>query len=57
MKTINTRAMMEGAILAALTAIMGIFYNVPVVGAITMFWSVPIVIVGYRNGLHDEKTV
>jgi uncharacterized protein YybS (DUF2232 family) len=50
MKTINARAMMEGAILAALTAIMGIFYNVPVVGAITMFWSVPIVIVGYRNG-------
>jgi len=50
MKTINARAMMEGAILAALTAIMGIFYNVPVVGVITMFWSVPIVIVGYRNG-------
>lgn len=50
MKTINTRAMMEGAILAALTAIMGIFYNVPIAQAITMFWSVPIVIVGYRNG-------
>lgn len=38
MKTINARAMMEGAILAALTAIMGVFYNVPVVGVITMFW-------------------
>ncbi|MDF2890275.1 MAG: conserved rane protein of unknown function [Clostridia bacterium] len=50
MKTINTRAMMEGAILAALTAIMGIFYNVPIVGVITMFWAVPIIIVGYRNG-------
>lgn len=50
MKTINARAMMEGSILAALTAIIGIFYNVPVVGAITLFWSVPIVIVGYRNG-------
>jgi uncharacterized protein YybS (DUF2232 family) len=50
MKTINTRAMMEGAILAALTAIMGIFYNVPIVGIITMFWAVPIIIVGYRNG-------
>jgi uncharacterized protein YybS (DUF2232 family) len=50
MKTINARAMMEGAILAALTAILGMFYNVPVVGAITMFWPVPIIIVGYRNG-------
>ena len=50
MKTINVRAMMEGSILAALTAIMGIFYNVPIAQAITMFWSVPIVIVGYRNG-------
>lgn len=50
MKTINARAMIEGAILAALTAIMGIFYNVPIVGAVTVFWSVPIIIVGYRNG-------
>lgn len=50
MKTINTRAMVEGAILAALTAIMGVFYNVPVAQVITMFWSVPIIIVGYRNG-------
>ena len=50
MKTINVRAMVEGAILASLTAMMGIFYNVPIVGVITMFWSVPIVIVGYRNG-------
>jgi uncharacterized protein YybS (DUF2232 family) len=50
MKTINARAMMEGAILAALTAIMGMLYNVPVIGAITMLWAVPIIIVGYRNG-------
>ncbi|MDF2590588.1 MAG: conserved rane protein of unknown function [Clostridia bacterium] len=50
MKTISTRAMVEGAVLAALTAIMGIFYNVPIAQAITMFWSVPIIIVGYRNG-------
>jgi uncharacterized protein YybS (DUF2232 family) len=42
--------MIEGAILAALTAIMGFFYNVPIVGAVTVFWSVPIIIVGYRNG-------
>jgi uncharacterized protein YybS (DUF2232 family) len=50
MRTINARAMIEGAILAALTAIMGFFYNVPIVGAVTVFWSVPIIIVGYRNG-------
>lgn len=50
MKTINARAMAEGGILAALTAILGIFYNVPFVGILTMFWAVPIIIVGYRNG-------
>jgi|GEM_PF-735987 len=50
MKTINTRGMMEGAILAALTAILGMFYNLPLVSMITMFWPVPIIIVGYRNG-------
>lgn len=50
MNKINTRAMVEGSILAALTAIMGIFYNIPFVSIITMFWPVPIIIVGYRNG-------
>lgn len=50
MKTINTRALVEGAVLAALTAMMGIFYNVPFLDVVTMFWPVPIIIVGYRNG-------
>jgi uncharacterized protein YybS (DUF2232 family) len=50
MNKINTRALAEGAILAALTAIMGIFYNIPIISFITLFWPVPIVIVGYRNG-------
>lgn len=50
MKTLNTRAMIEGAILAALTAIMGIFYKVPILEGLTYFWPVPIIIVGYRNG-------
>lgn len=50
MKTFNIRAMVEGAILAALTAIMGIFYWMPVLSIITFFWSVPIILVGYRHG-------
>lgn len=50
MKTLNTRAMMEGAILSALTAIMGIFYNIPILNALTFFWPVPIIIIGYRHG-------
>lgn len=50
MNKINVRALAEGAVLAALTAIMGIFYNIPVVSFITLFWPVPIIIVGYRNG-------
>jgi uncharacterized protein YybS (DUF2232 family) len=49
----NARALVEGAILAALTAIVGIAYNVPIVGMIAMFWPVPIILVGYRN---DFKT-
>ncbi|MGB7604017.1 MAG: DUF2232 domain-containing protein [Lutisporaceae bacterium] len=50
MKTLNVRAMVEGAILAALTAIMGVFYWMPVLSVITFFWSVPIILVGYRHG-------
>lgn len=50
MKTFNVRAMVEGAIFAAVTVIMGIFYNVPVLNTITLFWPVPIIILGYRHG-------
>ncbi len=50
MKTLNIRAMVEGAILAALTVIMGVFYWIPGLSIITFFWSVPIILVGYRHG-------
>lgn len=50
MKNINIRAVAEGAILAALTVIIGIFYWVPVLNVITFFWPVPIILVGYRHG-------
>jgi uncharacterized protein YybS (DUF2232 family) len=50
MKTFNVRAMVEGAVLAAVTVIMGIFYRVPVLELLTFFWPVPIIIVGYRHG-------
>lgn len=47
---INARAMMEGSLLAALTAIMGIFYNIPILNVLTLFWPVPIIIIGFRHG-------
>lgn len=50
MKTLNTRAVVEGAVLAAVTALMGIFYRVPILEALNFFWPVPIILVGYRNG-------
>ena len=51
MKKINTRSMVEGAIFASLTAVLGILvYYMPLVSLIGMFWAVPIIIVGFRNG-------
>lgn len=50
MKTLNSRAVVEGAVLAAVTALMGIFYRVPILEILNFFWPVPIILVGYRNG-------
>ena len=52
MKNSNTRSLTEGAILAAITAIIGIIsFYMPLFFFLSMFWAVPIVIIGLRNGL------
>lgn len=51
MKTVNTKALVEGAVFASLTAVLGIMvYYIPLLSLIGMFWAVPIIIMGFRNG-------
>lgn len=51
MKNINTKALVEGAVFASLTAVLGIMvYYLPLLSLIGMFWAVPIIIMGFRNG-------
>lgn len=52
MNRIQTKAMVEGAIFAGVTALLGIvYYYMQYLGIIAMVWPVPVIIVGYRNGL------
>ncbi len=51
MKKIDTKALVEGAVFASLTAVLGIMvYYIPLLSLIGMFWAVPIIIIGFRNG-------
>ncbi len=52
MQRLDTKAMVEGAIFTAITALMGIIIiYIPLLSIMSYIWPVPIVIVGYRNGL------
>ena len=52
MERIQTKALVEGAIFAGVTALLGIiYYYTQYLGIIAMVWPVPVIIVGYRNGL------
>lgn len=47
----NTKALVEGAIFASVTAALGIMvYYMPLLSLIGMFWATPIIIIGFRNG-------
>lgn len=51
MKSMNTKALVEGAIFASVTAVLGIMvYYMPLLSLIGMFWATPIIIIGFRNG-------
>jgi len=52
MERMQTKALVEGAIFAGVTALLGIlYYYTQYLGIIAMVWPVPVIIVGYRNGL------
>lgn len=52
MERTDTKALVEGAIFAGVTAILGIlYYYMQYLGILAMVWPVPVIIVGYRNGL------
>jgi len=52
MERMQTRALVEGAIFAGVTALLGIlYYYTQYLGIIAMVWPVPVIIVGYRNGI------
>lgn len=51
MNRINTKALVEGAIFASVTAVLGILvYYMPFFSLLSMFWPTPIIIIGFRNG-------
>lgn len=52
MNRIQTKALVEGAIFAAVTALLGIlYYYTQYLGILALVWPVPVIIVGYRNGI------
>ena len=52
MERMQTRALVEGAIFAGVTALLGILYfYMQYLGIIAVIWPVPVIIVGYRNGI------
>lgn len=51
MSRIQTRALVEGAIFAAVTVIIGIIkFYIPVVAVISIVWSVPTILIAFRHG-------
>lgn len=51
MNRIQTRALMEGAIFAAITVVIGIIrFYVPIVSLISIVWSVPAILIAFRHG-------
>lgn len=52
MNRMQTKALVEGAIFAGITALLGIlYYYMQYLGFIAVVWPVPVIIVGYRNGI------
>lgn len=51
MNRIETRALVEGAIFAAITVVIGIIrFYVPIVALISIIWSVPTILIAFRHG-------
>ena len=51
MNRIQTRALVEGAIFAAITVVIGIIrFYIPIVSLISIVWSVPTILIAFRHG-------
>lgn len=51
MNRIQTRALVEGAIFAAITVVIGIIrFYIPIVSLISFVWSVPTILIAFRHG-------
>lgn len=52
MKGIQTRALVEGAIFASITVLIGILsFYIPLIYIIVIIWPVPTILIGFRHGL------
>jgi uncharacterized protein YybS (DUF2232 family) len=52
MNKIQTKALVEGAIFASITVVIGIIrFYVPIVALISIVWSVPTILIAFRHGL------
>lgn len=51
MNRIQTRALVEGAIFASITVVIGIIrFYVPIVALISIIWSIPTILIAFRHG-------
>ena len=51
MNRIQTRALVEGAIFAAITVVIGIIrFYIPIIALISIVWSVPTILIAFRHG-------
>lgn len=51
MNRIQTRALVEGSIFAAITVMIGIIkFYIPVIAVISIVWSVPTILIAFRHG-------
>lgn len=51
MKRIQTRALVEGAIFAAITVVIGIIrFYIPLIAVISILWSIPTILIAFRHG-------
>ena len=51
MDRIQTRALVEGAIFAAITVVIGIIrFYIPIIALISIIWSVPTILIAFRHG-------
>lgn len=55
MNRINTKALVEGAIFAAITVLIGLIsFYIPFLFVISYFWAIPTIVISYRHGFRTS---